>query len=76
MRLADRAREPVRRSQREHEMDVVGHQAIGPHLDRLLAAALGEHVAVKRVVGRLEDDLAAYVVIVLIGTEIARRRTL
>ena len=59
MRLADRAREPVRRSRREHEMDVVGHQATGPHLDRRLAAALGEQVAVKRLVGRLEEDLPA-----------------
>ena len=59
IRLADRARAPVRRSRRELEMDGVGHQATGPHLDRRLAAALGEQVAVKRVVGRLEEDLLA-----------------
>ena len=40
-------------------LDVVGHQAIGPNFDRLLAAALGEQVAIKRVVGWLEEDLLA-----------------
>jgi hypothetical protein len=59
VRLADRTREPVGRTRRKHEMDVVGHQAIGPHLDRRLAATLGEQVAIERVIRGLEEDLLA-----------------
>ena len=36
-------------------MHVVGHQAVGPDLDRALRALLGEQVAIERVVGRLEE---------------------
>jgi hypothetical protein len=48
MRLADRARQAVRRRRREHEVHMVGHQAVGPDLDRSLAAAFGEQIAVER----------------------------
>ena len=57
MCLTDRTREPVGRVRHQREMDVVGHQAIGPHLDRRLPATLGEQVAIKGVIGRLEEDL-------------------
>ncbi len=45
---------------REHEMHVVGHQAISPAGDAVGAAALGEKIAIERVVARLgEQRLAA-----------------
>jgi hypothetical protein len=59
MRLADRAREAVGRRRREHEMHMVGHQAIGPDRGRSPAAAFGEQIAVERVVGRFEEDRLA-----------------
>lgn len=50
MRLADSAREPRRRSRREDEMNVVGHESIGPAGCRIRLAALGHEVAVERMV--------------------------
>src|SRR5712691_7702298 len=61
MRLADRTRQPRRRLRRRHEVDVIGHEAIRPRLDRGLAAALGQQVAIERVIGRLEKNLLATV---------------
>ena len=55
MSLAEGARKPVGGLRREHEVDVVGHQAIRPHLDRGLAALLREQVAIERVIGRREE---------------------
>lgn len=40
-------------------MNVVGHQAIGPDLDRGFAATFGQNVAMERIVGRFEEDLLA-----------------
>jgi hypothetical protein len=54
--LAERACQRAGVGRNEHEVDVVGHQAIGPHLDRGLAALLGEEIAIERVVGRFEED--------------------
>ena len=59
MHLTDRTREPIGRVRHQHEVDVVGHQAIGPYLDRGLAAALGQEIAIEGVVGRFEEDLLA-----------------
>jgi hypothetical protein len=36
---------------RDYEVGMVRHEAIGPHLDRSLAALLGEQIAIERVVG-------------------------
>ena len=35
---------------------MAGHQAIGPHRDASLAAALGQQIAVQRIVAVLEED--------------------
>jgi hypothetical protein len=38
---------------------MVGHQAVGPDLDRSFAAALGKQIAVEGVIGRFEEDRLA-----------------
>ena len=40
-------------------MNVIGHQAIGPDLDRCPTAALGEDVAIERVIVWFEEDALA-----------------
>src|SRR5882757_7377118 len=49
------AAEPVRIGRHQDEVDVVRHQAPGPHLDPGGAAILGEHVAIKRIVAVAEE---------------------
>lgn len=56
VRLADRTGQPLRRRRREDEVNVIGHEAIGPALDAIGLAALGEEIAVERVVFGLEED--------------------
>ena len=51
VRLAQRPAEPLGRRGRQDEMDVVGHQAIAPHRDRLARAGLAKQIAVEFVVG-------------------------
>ena len=50
MRLAERPAQRLRAIRDEDEMDVVGHQAIGPDGDALLAALARQEVAIEFVV--------------------------
>ncbi len=48
--------QPIGRGWAEDQVHVVGHQAIGPHLDLRLAHLLGQHVAIDVVVAVFEED--------------------
>ena len=61
MRLADGPSQAVIRFRRRDQMDVVGHQAVTPDLDRCLAAPLGHQFNVCRVVAIVEECLPATV---------------
>jgi len=61
MRLADGPSQAVIRFRRRDQMDVVGHQAVAPDLDRCLAAPLGHQFNVCRVVAIVEECLPATV---------------
>ena len=57
MRLADGARQALGGRRRQDQMDdVVGHKTIGPAGDAIGVAALGEKVAIERMVARLGEQ--------------------
>ena len=51
--------QPIRIGRRQDDMDMVGHQAIGPDLRIRLAGRFAEQVTIQRVVRILEEGLAA-----------------
>jgi hypothetical protein len=57
MRLADGAAETSLALGDDHEVDVVGHQAEGPDIDRTAGAPFGHQVEVADVVVNLEERL-------------------
>ncbi len=57
--LAQGGAEPVFVRRHENEMDVVGHQAIGPHLGARLAAPLAEQGEIVSVIVVLEEHRQA-----------------
>ena len=59
MRPRQRPAQPVGIGRHQNEVDVVRHQAPGPHLDFGRAAILGEQVAVKRIVGVAKEGTRA-----------------
>ena len=61
MRLTDRPRQGGGVGGRKDEMDVVGHQAIGPAGDAVGSAALGEQIAIESVIARLGEQRLATV---------------
>jgi len=67
------AREALRPKGCEHEMHMVGHQTVGPDLDRILAAALGEQITIERVVGGFEKNRLA--VIATLGYMVRKSRS-
>ncbi len=50
-----RAAQPVGIGRDQNEMDMVRHQAPGPHFDRGLAAMGGQQVAVQRIIAVAEE---------------------
>jgi len=54
MHLAERPPETLRRLRGQDQMDVVRHQAIGPHRDPLAPAGLLQKIAIERVVAVAE----------------------
>jgi hypothetical protein len=59
VRRAERAGQTVRRAQRQNEVDVVRHQAIGPNLNLRPAHLFGQDVAIDVLVSVLEKDRLA-----------------
>ena len=59
MSARQREREPDGVARNQDQMDVVGHQAIGPDLDPEFAAGFGEPIAIERVVLVAEKDALA-----------------
>jgi len=55
MRLAERPPEPLAGGGDEDQVDMVGHQAMAPDLDPVLARLLGEQVTVEFMVGVREE---------------------
>jgi hypothetical protein len=55
MHTRKRAAQPVRIGRHQDEVHVVRHQAPGPHFDRVRAAVCDEQVAIKRIVGVVEE---------------------
>ncbi len=56
MRLPHRPRKGVRVGGGQDEMNVVGHEAIGPAGDAAGATALGEQVAIEGIIARLSEQ--------------------
>ena len=56
MRLADRARQSRAGARVQDEVNVVGHQALGPAREPVVCAALGEEVAVELIVAGLREQ--------------------
>lgn len=54
-RFADRSGQSIGRLRRHDQMQVVGHEAIGPHHHTGLAAALGQDIAAAGVVAVREE---------------------
>ncbi len=59
MRLAERRAEAIGMARYQDQVDVVGHQAIGPDLGRRLGAGLGQKPEVGLVVGLPEECIQA-----------------
>jgi len=59
MRRAKRPGEPGLVAREEKEMDVIGHETIGPHLDLGLAHLFGEQIQIDLLIARLEEDRLA-----------------
>jgi hypothetical protein len=55
--LAERERQSVLGRRHQNEVNMVGHEAIGPHRDAGLGGAFGKQVAIQRIVAVLEEDL-------------------
>ena len=56
MRLPHRPRKGVRVGGGQDEMNVVGHEAIGPAGDAVGAAALGKQVAIEGIIAGLSEQ--------------------
>ena len=56
MGLADRPAQAIGLLRNQDQMDVVGHQAIGPYFHARLAGLLGQEIAIDLVVPVLEED--------------------
>ena len=56
VRLADRLGQPIGAGGNEDQMNMVGHQAIGPAGHAIGAATLGHQIAIERVVARLDEQ--------------------
>ena len=59
MRLAERASERLRAVGNENEVNVVGHQTIGPDRDALFAALDRQDIAIERIVVVAKEDALA-----------------
>jgi len=59
MQLGKGPAQAVRIERGQDDVDMVGHQAIGPDLRTRLAGRFAEQVAIQRVVRILEEGLAA-----------------
>lgn len=57
----ERPGQPVGVGRHQDKMDMVGHEAPRPHLDIGGAAALGQEIAVERVIGVAEEHARAAV---------------
>ena len=56
MSLAHRAAQAVSLFRRRDQVDMIGHQAIGPNRDARLARLFGQEIAVDLVIAILEED--------------------
>ncbi len=61
MHARKRAAQPVGIGRHQDQVDVVRHQAPGPHLDRGGAAIFGEQIAIKRIVEIAKEGTRAAV---------------
>jgi hypothetical protein len=56
MRVSKGARKTFAIGRNENQMNVVGHQAVGPDLNGRFAAVLSEEIAINLLVARFKED--------------------